>query len=63
MDVLCSECNTPIACKPEVGCWRADLPIELSVRKDGTITSSLPDVLAQVNETLKASHTAIAKRD
>src|SRR5438128_42098 len=36
METFCSQCNTPITCMPEGGCWCAELPNSLPVPEDKT---------------------------
>ena len=36
MNIFCSECNAPMSCAPEGGCWCSDLPHALPVPDQGT---------------------------
>jgi hypothetical protein len=34
MEIFCSQCNAPMTCEPEHGCWCADFPHVLPVPDD-----------------------------
>ncbi len=47
METFCSQCNTPITCMPEAGCWCAELPNSLPVPNDKNEGCLCRDCLAK----------------